>query len=132
MKHPKIRAAILDALIVANGHTITWFDGRPAAFDVSALPAVAVYLTDAQHISDPLDEDGWSAELHIEVIMGASATDTELDEWMETRIYPVLEHIPALTSLIDTLVATGYEYQRDDEFAVWSSATLSYSITYTM
>ncbi|STN93338.1 phage minor tail protein [Escherichia coli] len=39
---------------------------------------------------------------------------------------------PALADLITTMVTQGYEYRRDDDMALWSSADLTYSITYEM
>ena len=58
--------------------------------------------------------------------------DSELDQWMESRIYPAMTAIPALAGLITTMVTQGYEYRRDDDMALWSSADLTYSITYEM
>ncbi|GCV04967.1 phage minor tail protein [Escherichia coli] len=40
--------------------------------------------------------------------------------------------IPALAGQITTMVTQGYEYRRDDDMALWSSADLTYSITYEM
>lgn len=102
MKHTDIRAAVLDAL-EQHEHGATLFDGRPVVFDEEDFPAIAVYLTDA-----------------------------ELDQWMESRIYPAMTAIPALAGLITTMVTQGYEYRRDDDMALWSSADLTYSITYEM
>ncbi|EFA1262872.1 TPA: phage tail protein, partial [Escherichia coli] len=45
---------------------------------------------------------------------------------------PVMSDIPALAGLITTMVTQGYEYRRDDDMALWSSADLTYSITYEM
>lgn len=132
MKHPRIREAVLNAIQDANDYpeNITWFDGRPSLFDESELPAVAVYLTDAQFTGGDLDGDSWAALLHIEVFLGAAATDTELDEWMERKIYPALESIPALKGLIESMAPQGYDYQRDAELNLWSSADMKFSINY--
>ncbi|MCV5791273.1 phage minor tail U family protein, partial [Escherichia coli] len=62
----------------------------------------------------------------------AQVPDSDLDDWMETRVYPVLAEVPGLESLITTMVQQGYDYQRDDDMALWSSADLKYSITYDM
>ncbi len=67
-----------------------------------------------------------------EVFLPAQVPDSELDAWMESRIYPVMSDIPALAGLITTMVTQGYEYRRDDDMALWSSADLTYSITYEM
>ncbi len=72
------------------------------------------------------------AELHIEVFLPAQVPDSELDSWMESRIYPVMSDIPALSDLITSMVASGYDYRRDDDAGLWSSADLTYVITYEM
>ena len=79
-----------------------------------------------------VDEDQWSATLHIEVFLKADLPDAALDEWMESRIYPVLSDIPSLSDLIELMAPLGYDYQRDDEMATWGSADMQYSITYIM
>lgn len=132
MKHPQIRAAVLNSLKDNITDSVTWFDGRPAFLDVQDLPAVAVYLTDAQFTGAMVDEDQWSATLHIEVFLKADLPDAALDEWMESRIYPVLSDIPGLSDLIELMAPLGYDYQRDDEMATWGSADMQYSITYIM
>ncbi|WP_279025125.1 phage minor tail U family protein [Gibbsiella quercinecans] len=133
IKHPAIRSAVLTALKQSiTDPSVTWYDGRPAFLGADELPAVAVYLTDAQPTHEMLDEDVWGAILHIEVFLKASNTDSELDKWMESHIYPAMADIPALTGLIETMTAVGYDYQRDDEAATWGSADLKYSLTYYM
>ena len=132
MKHPQIRTAVLTALKNSITDPVTWFDGRPAFLEVQDLPAVAVYLTDAQFTDAMVDEDQWSATLHIEVFLKADLPDAALDEWMESRIYPVLSDIPGLSDLIELMAPLGYDYQCDDEMATWGSADMQYSITYIM
>lgn len=132
MKHPQIRAAILAALKAGVTEPVTWFDGRPAVLDPEDLPALAVYLTDAQSSEDSIDEDMWHATLHIEVFLKAAETDSALDGWMESRIYPHLNNIPGLDGLVETMSPLGYDYQRDDEMATWGSADMKYSLSYTM
>ncbi|MWJ92483.1 phage tail terminator protein [Escherichia coli] len=107
MKHTELRAAVLDAL-EKHDTGATLFDGRPAVFDEADFPAIAVYLTDAEY------------------------TGEELDSWMESRIYPVMSDVPALSDLITSMVASGYDYRRDDDAGLWSSADLTYVITYEM
>ncbi|STN33266.1 phage minor tail protein [Escherichia coli] len=75
------------------------------------FPAVAVYLTGAEYTGEELDSDTWQAELHIEVFLPAQVPDSELDAWMESRIYPVMSEYPALAGLITTMVTQGYEYR---------------------
>lgn len=74
MKHPQIRAAVLTALKRSITEQITWFDGRPGFLEEEDLPAVAVYLTDARASEDSVDEDMWTALLHIEVFLKAKET----------------------------------------------------------
>ncbi|WP_053263867.1 phage tail terminator protein [Escherichia coli] len=105
MKHSDIRKVIIDALESAIGTDVIYFE---------------------------LDADSWQAILHIEVFLEAQVPDSDLDDWMETRVYPVLAEVPGLESLITTMVQQGYDYQRDDDMALWSSADLKYSITYDM
>ena len=132
MKHPLIRKAVLDALKAGNAQAVTWFDGRPSVLDAQDLPAVAVYLTDAESSGESVDEDMWRATLHIEVFLKGDDTDSALDEWMENNIYPVMASIPTLSGVLETMSARGYDYQRDDELATWGSADLQYSVSYVM
>ena len=127
MKHTELRAAVLDAL-EKHDTGATLFDGRPAVFDEADFPAIAVYLTDAEYTGEELDSDTWQAELHIEVFLPAQVPDSELDSWMESRIYPVMSDIPALSDLITSMVASGYDYRRDDDAGLWSSCLLYTSI----
>ena len=132
MKHPLIRKAVLDALKAGNAQAVTWFDGRPSVLEPQDLPAVAVYLTDAESSDESVDEDMWRATLHIEVFLKGDDTDSALDEWMENNIYPVMASIPTLSGVLETMSARGYDYQRDDELATWGSADLQYSVSYVM
>ena len=132
MKHPQIRAAVLAALKRNIIEQVTWFDGRPGFLDEEDLPAVAVYLTDARASDDNIDEDMWSALLHIEVFLKAKEPDSALDAWMEEKVYPALGDIPELLPLVELMNASGYDYQRDDEAMMWGSADISYSISYVM
>ncbi|STW07588.1 minor tail protein U [Klebsiella grimontii] len=93
---------------------------------------MAVYLTDAEYTGEELDADTWQATLHIEVFLPAQVPDSELDEWMEARVYPAISGISALSGLISVMVQQGYEYQRDDSLGLWSSADMKYSIIYDM
>ncbi len=58
--------------------------------------------------------------------------DSELDEWVEYRVYPAMADIPALEGIVTLMNVQGYDYQRDEDLALWSSADLKYSITYEM
>ncbi len=130
-RHTQIRQAVLARLREQCGDSATFFDGLPAFIDAQELPAVAVWLSDAQYTGKMTDEDDWQAVLHIAVFIRAQAPDSELDMWMESTIFPALNDIPALSGLIDTLIPLGFNYQRDNEMATWAMAEITYQITYT-
>ncbi|ELY0886397.1 phage tail protein [Klebsiella pneumoniae] len=132
MKHTEIRQAVIEGLESVIGNSTIFFDGRPAVIEEEDFPAVAVYLTDAEYTGEDLDADTWQATLHIEVFLPAQVPDSQLDEWMENRVYPAISGISALNGLITVMVQQGYEYQRDDSLGLWSSADMKYSITYDM
>ncbi|EBD2436893.1 phage tail protein [Salmonella enterica] len=131
-RHSAIRQAIIAALKENDDGTTTFFDGRPVVVEEDELPAVAVYLSDAQCTGADVDGDVWSAVLHVEVFLKAAQPDGALDEQMENRVYPALANVTGLTDIIRTMSAQGYDYQRDDQMAMWGSADLTYDITYTM
>lgn len=131
-RHSAIRQAIITALKENDDGTTTFFDGRPVVVEEDELPAVAVYLSDAQCTGADVDGDVWSAVLHVEVFLKAAQPDGALDEQMENRVYPAMGNITGLSELIRTIVAQGYDYQRDDQMAMWGSADLTYFITYSM
>lgn len=130
MKHSDIRNAVIDALSVIDANAL--FDGRPAVFDEQDFPAVAVYLTDARATNQEIDGDMWEAILHVEVFLPGQVPDSELDQWIESKIYPVMGRLTSLAALLETISADGFDYQRDEELVAWSSADLKYSITYEM
>lgn len=132
MKNSDIRLAVIDALEGQIGVDAIYFDGRPAVFEESDFPAIAVYLTDAAATGEELDSELWQAVLHIEVFLPAQVTDSDLDEWVENRIFPALKKVPALEELLILMNILGYDYQRDEDIALWSSVDLKYSITYEM
>lgn len=131
-KHTQIRQAVTSQLQREITEPVTWFDGRPAFLDEQDLPAVAVYLSDAEYTGDTLDEDSWQAALHVEVFLKSAQPDSALDSWMESHIYPALSNIPTLNTLIETMTPQGYDYQRDEEMATWGSVDLTYLLTYSM
>ncbi|GAB6017103.1 phage minor tail U family protein [Serratia sarumanii] len=132
IKHTAIRNAVLERCRSTITDDVTYFDGRPAFIDENDLPAVAVFLDDARYTGSELDTDSWRAMLHIVVYLKATQPDAALDQWVEEKIYPVLNDIPELASLVETMSPVGYDYQRDDEVATWGAADLSYQLTYTM
>ena len=131
-KHTQIRQAVTSQLQREITEPVTWFDGRPAFLDEQDLPAVAVYLSDAEYTGDTLDEDSWQAALHVEVFLKSAQPDSALDSWMESHIYPALSNIPTLDTLIEAMTPQGYDYQRDEEMATWGSVDLTYLLTYSM
>ncbi|HBM0095465.1 TPA: phage tail protein [Salmonella enterica subsp. enterica serovar Blitta] len=131
-RHSAIRQAIIAALKENDDGTTTFFDGRPVVVEEDELPAVAVYLSDAQCTGADVDGDVWSAVLHVEVFLKAAQPDGALDEQMENRVYPALTNATGLADIITIMSARGYDYQRDDQMAMWGSADLTYDIAYTM
>lgn len=131
-RHSAIRQAIIAALKENDDGTTTFFDGRPVVVEEDELPAVAVYLSDAQCTGADVDGDAWSAVLHVEVFLKAAQPDGALDEQMENRVYPALTNATGLADIITIMSARGYDYQRDDQMAMWGSADLTYDIAYTM
>ncbi|QOV53552.1 phage tail protein [Serratia marcescens] len=132
IKHTAIRNAVLERCRSTITDDVTYFDGRPAFIDENDLPAVAVFLDDARYTGSELDTDSWRAMLHIVVYLKATQPDAALDQWVEEKIYPVLNDIPELAPLVEIMSPVGYDYQRDDEVATWGAADLSYQLTYTM
>ncbi|MGI7011148.1 phage minor tail U family protein [Citrobacter braakii] len=130
-KHTQIRQAVLAKLESLSGETVTLFDGLPAFIEPEDLPALAVWLTDAQYTGVMTDEDDWQAVLHVAVFLKAQVPDAELDTWMEDKIAPAIQDVNGLENLIDTLIPLGYDYQRDSEMATWGMAEITYRITYT-
>ncbi|WP_407240608.1 phage tail terminator protein [Escherichia coli] len=130
MKHTELRAAVLNAL-EKHDTGATLFDGRPAVFDEEDFPAVAVYLTGAEYGRRAGQRYGRRSCI-LKFFLPAQVPDSELDSWMESRIYPVMSDVPALSDLITSMVASGYDYRRDDDAGLWSSADLTYVITYEM
>lgn len=130
-KHTQIRQAILANSGFLTGITTTLFDGLPAFIEPEDLPALAVWLSDAQYAGVMTDENDWQAVLHVAVFLKALAPDAELDAWMEEKIFPALEDVSGLENLIDTMTPLGYDYQRDSEMATWGMAEITYRITYT-
>jgi hypothetical protein len=131
MKHSDIRKVIIDALearLVLTPFILT----ADLLCEEGDFPAVAVYLTDAEYTGEELDADMWAATLHIEVFLSSQVPDSELDEWMESHIYPALADVPGLDSLLTLMVPQGFDYQRDDAMGLWTSADMKYSITYEM
>lgn len=68
-RHTQIRQAVLARLREQCGDSATFFDGLPAFIDAQELPAVAVWLSDAQYTGKMTDEDDWQAVLHIAVFI---------------------------------------------------------------
>lgn len=133
-KHSSIRNVVLSALRSnITDVDVLFSDGRPVFIDAESLPCISVYITDAESVDDGyLDEETWQAILHVEVFLKSSEPDTSLDGWIEQRIKPVTNNIPALLALVESISTQGYDYQRDDEAITWGSADLKHLLTYQM
>ncbi|EAU0384632.1 hypothetical protein B9925_13985 [Salmonella enterica] len=77
-KHTQIRHAVLAKLESLSGSSAMLHDGLPVFIEPEELPALAVWLTDAQFAGQMLDESDWEAVLHVAVsgvtVAPASAT----------------------------------------------------------
>lgn len=132
--HSDIRHAVLESLKqqATKKTNITWFDGRPGFIDTEELPAIAVYLSDAQYSGDYLDGNNWIAVLHIEVFMKASLPDSALDHMVEDVVLPAMRDAGNLNQLTESITPQGYDYQRDAEAMTWGSADVTYLLRYDM
>lgn len=131
MKHTEFRAAVLDAL---EKH-----DTGATLLMVAPLFLMRRIFRQLPFISPALNTraKSWTAipgrrSCILKFFLPAQVPDSELDSWMESRIYPAMSDIPALSDLITSMVASGYDYRRDDDAGLWSSADLTYVITYEM
>ncbi|OAT47006.1 phage tail terminator protein [Providencia heimbachae] len=131
IKHTKIRTLIIDG-IKAHIPNINLYDGRPVNFDESELPVIAVYLTEPHPDSNYLDSNQWMAILHVELFLKAAKTDSDLDKWVEEKLYPAIESISNLGDVLTDMTPKGFDYDRDDEMALWASVDLTYQIEYEM
>ncbi|HEY3591561.1 MAG TPA: phage tail terminator protein [Buttiauxella sp.] len=133
-QHRAIRQAVMACLKSQDPgeEIVTWFDGRPGFLDVNDLPAVAVYLSDAQYTGDYLDGNNWSATLHIEVFLKAMQPDGALDDQVENVVLPAMDTAGTLGGLLESITPQGYEYQRDDQAMTWGSADVTYLLRYDM
>lgn len=130
MKHMQLRAAVLAALRAAITEHTTFLDGRPVALTPDSLPAIAVYISDAQPVENALDEALWQANLHVALFEQAESPDSTLDEKMAQKISPALMSVSALKESTQTFSTQRYDYRRDEEGRIWRSADLEFSITY--
>ncbi|CAM3366837.1 hypothetical protein SB6411_00217 [Klebsiella spallanzanii] len=135
--HIEIRKAALTAIkesLAESGTAgVVFFDGRPGFIDASDLPAVAVYISDAEVDGEgsTFCDDTWAATLHVEVFLKASSPDTDLDKWTE-QLYRAVSESESLSELVMTFSPQGYDYQRDEEMMTWGSADLRIAITYSI
>lgn len=133
-QHSDIRLAVLAGLKQqpGAGTIIFWSDGRPGFIEAEDLPALAVYLTDAQYTGDYLDGNNWTATLHIELFLKATQPDSALDALVEEIILPAMETAGSLNGLLESITPQGYDYQRDDQAMTWGSADVTYLLRYDM
>ncbi len=131
IKHTKIRTLIIEGL-KSHIPNASLYDGRPVNFDESELPVIAVYLTEPRPIPKYLDSNQWSAILHIELFLKAAKSDSVLDSWVETKLYPAISQLTNLGDVITDMTTKGYDYDRDDEMMLWASVDLTYQIEYEM
>ncbi|HHR5902688.1 TPA: phage tail terminator protein [Providencia alcalifaciens] len=131
IKHTAIRHALVTRLqaIVPEANV---FDGIPRFLQPEDLPALAVWISDAEYQGETLDSEDWTAVLHIGVFLGLHSRDSELDQWIEAKIYPALHEDCGLSALISGMTPLGYHYQHDDDLGAWAAAEITYQMTYDM
>ncbi|WP_237209056.1 phage minor tail U family protein [Salmonella enterica] len=84
-----------------TGAPVTLFDGLPAFVEQEDLPAIAVWLTDAQYTGLMTDEDDWQATLHTAVFLRLRLLIQSLISGWKKNL-PALEEVSGLERLIDT------------------------------
>ncbi|WP_368913654.1 phage tail terminator protein [Providencia sp. 1701011] len=131
IKHTKIRELVIEGL-KASIPKLSTYDGRPVNFDENELPVVAVYLTEPHPDPKYLDSNQWTAILHIELFLKAAKTDSDLDKWVEEKLYPAIKNITNLGDVLTDMTPKGFDYDRDDEMALWASVDITYQIEYDM
>lgn len=129
--HTAVRNAVA-ARLQAAAPEAKVYDGAPRFLEPEDLPALAVWISDAEYQGETVDGDDWTAVLHIGVFLGVHSHDSELDRWTEEKIYPALDEDSGLAALISLMTPQGYHYQHDDESGVWAAAEITYQITYNM
>ncbi|MBW7984721.1 phage tail terminator protein [Enterobacillus tribolii] len=133
-KHIEIRQAVMDAIKSASPEATRFYDGRPEFLSTQDLPAIAIYLSDAECTAEAgtIGEYGWQAVLHAEVFLQSDCSDTDLDCWIEQYLSPAVRDSVELNTLTITNNPQGYDYLHDDEATTWRSADLRSVITYRM
>ncbi|HDN2510172.1 TPA: phage tail protein [Providencia rettgeri] len=129
--HTKIRELVIEGLKKSIPKLST-YDGRPVNFDENELPVVAVYLTEPRPDPEYLDSNQWTAILHIELFLKAAKTDSDLDKWVDEKLYPAIKSMTNLGDVLTDMTPKGFDYNRDDEMALWASVDITYQIKYEM
>lgn len=131
ISHTKIRELVIEGLKKSIPKLST-YDGRPVNFDENELPIVAVYLTEPRPDPEYLDSNQWTAILHIELFLKAAKTDSDLDKWVDEKLYPAIKSMTNLGDVLTDMTPKGFDYDRDDEMALWASVDITYRIEYEM
>ena len=130
MKHTELRAAVLDAL---EKH-----DTGATFLMVAPLFLMRRIFRQLPFISPALNTraKSWTA------IPGRRSCISKFSCLLRCRIQSWMrgwspgfirdERYPGTVRLITSMVASGYDYRRDDDAGLWSSADLTYVITYEM
>lgn len=51
---------------------------------------------------------------------------------MEEKLYPAIESMSNLGDVLTDMTPKGFDYDRDDEMALWASVDITYQIEYDM
>lgn len=126
--HNQIRQEIIERIQNNLPNAPRIYNGRAFFTNIrEELPAICVYLDNAERSSKTLGDHEWTADLHIALFMPFSAGEPQLDQ--------LAEQVDQLITFsgyenIEYVRGSAYGYDRDDDGFGWMSATLIYEIDY--
>lgn len=127
--HNQIRQEVLN--ILANGglKKIKFFHNGKMAFKDLAqeLPAVSIFIDEAEGNAATACEDEWIGELQIAIYLPLYSKESELDEIAE-QISLIMKDCDL--NSVDDCQLSKYSYDYDANESAWITATLHYTINY--
>lgn len=123
-----IRQEIVD-LLQGNIQGIQYFhNGRAVFTDVeNELPAIAVFIDEAEYQSITVCGDECNAYLKIAIYLPMFSSENDLDLVAE-QVNQLMKE--ANLSSMDECVLSKYSYDYDANESAWKTATLHYNINY--
>ncbi|GGA80777.1 hypothetical protein GCM10011369_23420 [Neiella marina] len=123
----QIRASIRTLIA---GFFTSAFDYRPGQLFDDELPCASTYFESGESQRDFDDDAETTAQLAIEILARTSGTpDTELDA-LARQVEQAIRADNTLGGLVDQVVRTGFQYDRDPE-SLDASLTLYFKVQYT-